>query len=142
MIVRFRPDMRRGVPLSYHALSYHAEPLFVSGQTCDETYAVPDNGKIMLYKELKCPLDGFEMLLWSSGSRGHSYPFCPFCYNNPPFEGSKKGQGCNHCPHPTCRHSVVVYGVCPCLDCDTGVRPRRCPPSFPIFYFLTTFLFI
>ena len=26
----------------------------------------PDNGKIMLYKELKCPIDGFELLLWSA----------------------------------------------------------------------------
>eukprot|EP00729_Bicosta_minor_P008419 gene8419-1733_t len=72
-------------------------------------------------QQLKCPLDGFELLLWSSGSRGQSYPLCPYCYNNPPFEGSRKGEGCNQCPHPTCTHSIVTHGVCPCVECETGV---------------------
>ena len=44
-----------------------------------------------LYKELKCPLDGFDLLLYSLGNSekavGTTYVLCPFCYNNPPFEG-------------------------------------------------------
>lgn len=33
----------------------------------------------------------------------------------------KKAQGCNECLHPTCRHSLLQLGVCPCVECDTGV---------------------
>lgn len=52
---------------------------------CNETYNLPQNGNIRIYKELKCPLDDFELLSWSTGTRGKSYTFCPYCYNNPPF---------------------------------------------------------
>ena len=46
---------------------------------------------IKLYKGLACPLDGFELVLCSlSGPDGMTYPLCPFCYNNPPFEGIQK----------------------------------------------------
>ncbi|KAL8452220.1 hypothetical protein Emed_001527 [Eimeria media] len=68
-------------------------------RTCDVTLAVPQTGTIKaeahraaaivaadtLYKELKCPLDGFELLL-SVNSGGKCFSFCPLCYNDPPFE--------------------------------------------------------
>ncbi|OEH76261.1 DNA topoisomerase [Cyclospora cayetanensis] len=38
-----------------------------------------------LYKELKCPLDGYELLL-SVNPGGKAFPFCPLCYNDPPFD--------------------------------------------------------
>ncbi len=48
-------------------------------------------GAIKLYKSLVCPLDGYELLLFSlSGADGKTYPLCPFCYNSPPFEGVAK----------------------------------------------------
>ena len=78
---------------------------------------------MQLYKELKCPLDGFELLLFSLGNSatavGKTFPLCPFCYNNPPFEdaghllGGK--MGCNSCTHPTCAHSLTANGVLPCV---------------------------
>lgn len=37
-------------------------------------------------------MDDFELVLWSSGSRGKSYPLCPYCYNHPPFRDMKKGE--------------------------------------------------
>jgi hypothetical protein len=37
------------------------------------------------------PLDDFELVLYSTGSKGTGYPICPACYNNPPFENFKKG---------------------------------------------------
>ena len=44
-----------------------------------------------LYKGLECPLDGYEIVLFSlSGPDGKTYALCPFCYNNPPFEGAHK----------------------------------------------------
>jgi DNA topoisomerase-3 len=56
--------------------------------TCEETYSLPQNGTIKLYKELKCPLDNFELVLFSlgntAGAQGKSYPLCPYCYSHPP----------------------------------------------------------
>ncbi|CAK7348924.1 unnamed protein product [Dovyalis caffra] len=91
---------------------------------------------LALYKELTCPLDNFELLIFSmAGPEGKSFPLCPFCYNSPPFEGidtlfgvsktsssGKLGKGtgmpCFLCPHPTCRHSLIAQGVCACPECN------------------------
>ena len=35
--------------------------------TCDDTYDLPPKTHIKLYKELKCPLDDFELLSCSTG---------------------------------------------------------------------------
>ncbi|XP_020684389.1 DNA topoisomerase 3-beta isoform X2 [Dendrobium catenatum] len=104
--------------------------------SCEEVYNLPQNGSIKLYKEFACPLDGFELVLFSmSGSDGKSFPLCPYCYNSPPFEGittlfgsiklgnsGKLGKGagmpCFLCPHPTCRHSMITQGVCACPECS------------------------
>lgn len=48
--------------------------------TCEEVYAVPQGGTIKLYKELNCPLDGFQLVLFSlSGPDGKTTPLCPYC---------------------------------------------------------------
>ncbi|XP_058093481.1 DNA topoisomerase 3-beta isoform X2 [Magnolia sinica] len=104
--------------------------------TCEEVYHLPQRGTIKLYKELVCPLDNFELLLFSlAGPEGKSFPLCPYCYNSPPFEGidtlfgalktgssSKLGKGagmpCFLCPHPTCPHSLIAQGVCACPECN------------------------
>ncbi|KAK1293901.1 hypothetical protein QJS10_CPA16g00506 [Acorus calamus] len=104
---------------------------------CEEVYNLPQNGTVKLYKELACPLDNFELLLFSmAGTDGKSFPLCPYCYNSPPFEGidalfgaldlnsssGKHGKGggmpCFLCPHPTCRHSLIAQGVCACPECN------------------------
>uniref|UniRef100_A0A5K1B5K9 Uncharacterized protein n=1 Tax=Nymphaea colorata TaxID=210225 RepID=A0A5K1B5K9_9MAGN len=92
-----------------------------------------------MYKELVCPLDNFELVLFSlAGPDAKSFPLCPYCFNNPPFEGvdslfgalhigkggnsGKSGKGigmpCSLCPHPTCRHSMISQGVCACPECE------------------------
>ncbi|KAF7997780.1 hypothetical protein HCN44_009178 [Aphidius gifuensis] len=89
---------------------------------CNETYNLPQNGNIRIYKELKCPLDDFELSSWSTGTRGKSYTFCPYCYNNPPFRDMKKGStGCNSCTHPTCPHGLNSNGLSSCPECETGI---------------------
>ncbi|KAI8089922.1 DNA topoisomerase [Halteromyces radiatus] len=95
--------------------------------TCDETYSLPLNGTIKLYRELTCPLDDFELVLYSTGSKGTGYPLCPYCYNHPPFENVKKHMACNHCPHPTCTHSMVKNAVCSCPESERPEDP--CPGS-------------
>ncbi|XP_046748584.1 DNA topoisomerase 3-beta-1 [Diprion similis] len=89
---------------------------------CNETYNLPQNGNIRIYRELKCPLDDFELLSWSTGAKGKSYTFCPYCYNNPPFRDMKRGMsGCNSCTHPTCPHGMYNNGISSCLECETGI---------------------
>lgn len=48
--------------------------------TCEDVYSVPQGGSIKLYKELTCPLDGFQLVLLSlGGADGKTTPLCPFC---------------------------------------------------------------
>ncbi|KAK7099050.1 hypothetical protein V1264_003246 [Littorina saxatilis] len=98
-----------------------AKPARLHCSICDSTYSLPQNGNIKLYKELKCPLDEFELLLWTTGAKGKSYPLCPYCYNNPPFKDMRKGMGCNECSHPTCPHAFSQNGVSECVECERGI---------------------
>jgi DNA topoisomerase-3 len=98
-----------------------AKPPRLHCPQCDETYSLPQNGTVKLFRELKCPLDDFELLCWTMGNKGKSFVFCPYCYNHPPFKDMKKASGCNSCPHPTCPYSLNSNGVCSCVECDSGV---------------------
>jgi len=50
-----------------------------------------------------------------------TYPLCPYCFNNPPFQDMRKGMGCSECTHPTCAHSLAHTGVSECVECEAGV---------------------
>ncbi|CEG78805.1 Putative DNA topoisomerase [Rhizopus microsporus] len=127
----FSPLAATGRPLSKcgkckRYMKYIAlKPNRLHCSTCDETYSLPLNGTIKLYKELRCPLDDFELVLYSTGSKGTGYPICPYCYNHPPFENFKKGMSCNHCPHPTCPHSMVTNAICPCPESEKEDFPCK-----------------
>uniref|UniRef100_A0A673WDG4 DNA topoisomerase n=1 Tax=Salmo trutta TaxID=8032 RepID=A0A673WDG4_SALTR len=127
MEVTFSPIAATGKPLSrcgkcHRFMKYiQAKPSRLHCAGCDETYSLPQNGAIKLYKELRCPLDEFELVLWTSGSRGKSYPLCPYCFSNPPFRDMKKGMGCNECTHPSCQHSLNSLGIGQCVECEGGV---------------------
>jgi DNA topoisomerase-3 len=139
--VQFSPLASTGKPLSKcgkcsRYMKYiPMRPARLYCSSCEEVYNVPQNGAVKLYKELRCPLDNFELVLFSlSGPDGKSYPLCPYCYNNPPFEsvgllyggvgaggkggGAKGGMPCTFCPHPSCPHSMVQKGVCTCPECE------------------------
>lgn len=62
------------------------KPARLHCRNCDDTYSLPVGGNVHVYRELKCPLDDFELLAYSSGAKGKSYPLCPYCFNNPPFK--------------------------------------------------------
>lgn len=47
-----------------------AKPSRMYCTNCDETYNLPQQGSIKLYKELKCPLDDFELVQWTAGGKG------------------------------------------------------------------------
>lgn len=64
-----------------------ARPCRLYCPTCEEIYALPQGGDIKLYSGAVCPLDKFELLLYSMGGKdGKKQLLCPFCYSNPPFE--------------------------------------------------------
>lgn len=122
-----------------------AKPQRLYCVNCKETFSVPQRGIIKLFKEIKCPVDGFEILYMQSDRNERSYPFCPNCYNNPPFENMKKANGCNDCPHETCEHSMANNTIMHCTFCthngrlvlDTGSGPKkyyvacnRCPAMY------------
>ncbi|XP_061166711.1 DNA topoisomerase 3-beta-1-like [Saccostrea echinata] len=125
--VSFSPLAATGKPLSRcgkcrRFMKYvQAKPSRLHCSNCDETFSLPQNGSIKLYKELKCPLDDFELVLWTTGAKGKSFPLCPYCYNNPPFPDMRKQFGCNQCTHPTCQHALAQHGVCECVECETGI---------------------
>ncbi|XP_050303621.1 DNA topoisomerase 3-beta-1 [Anthonomus grandis grandis] len=98
-----------------------AKPARLHCPQCDETYNLPQNGTIKLFRELKCPLDEFELLCWTTGNKGKSFVFCPYCYNNPPFNDMRKANGCNSCTHPTCQYGLNTNGVINCAECEYGV---------------------
>ena len=124
--VSFTPLKESGKPLSRcgkcnRFMKYvTAKPCRLYCGHCDDTYSLPQNGSIKLYKGLKCPLDEFELVLWSTGARGKSTLVCPYCYNHPPFPNMHKGMGCNACTHPTCPQSVEAQGVADCTECESG----------------------
>jgi DNA topoisomerase III len=90
--------------------------------TCEETYKLPQNGNIKDNQEQVCPLDGYELVLYTTGSgTGVSYPLCPRCYSAPPFEDFEESlMPCTHCLHPTCAHSPAKNGVKDCSECEKG----------------------
>lgn len=79
-----------------------------------------------VYREFKCPLDDFDLLAFSTGVKGRSYPFCPYCYNHPPFSDMPNLGGCNTCTHATCPHSLNTLGISGCVECPTGVLVLDC----------------
>lgn len=110
-----------------------AKPQRLYCPNCKETFSVPQRGIIKLFKEIKCPIDQFEILYLQSDRNERSYPFCPNCYNNPPFETMKKAVGCNDCTHETCEHSMITNAIRACTSCtyngrlvlDTGSGPKK-----------------
>eukprot|EP00796_Vickermania_ingenoplastis_P008249 gene8249-5770_t len=90
---------------------------------CEVTFSLPQGGAIKQYSSFTCPLDGYELVICHIEG-GKSFPICPQCYNNPPFEdmitnkGTKKEvhMACDECRHPTCEHSLATNYVCDCID--------------------------
>ncbi|VDK31961.1 unnamed protein product [Taenia asiatica] len=114
-----RPLTRCGKCRRYLKL-VDSKPQRLHCPVCSDTYAVPQNGSIRPYKETKCPLDDFELVLWTQGTKGKSMVFCPYCYINPPFPGQWRNTGCANCLHPTCTFSLAAKGVDACAECPQG----------------------
>uniref|UniRef100_A0A8R1XN92 DNA topoisomerase n=2 Tax=Onchocerca TaxID=6281 RepID=A0A8R1XN92_ONCVO len=102
-----------------------SKPQRLHCSSCQDTYSLPSakDGLLRLHGENKCPLDEFDLIYWQGpgGKLSMSYALCPYCYNNPPFEGMRKGSGCHECFNPVCPHSFLTLGVIQCpRQCDAG----------------------
>lgn len=95
-----------------------AKPVRLYCPDCHETLSLPHNGTFRIHKELKCPLDNYELLYFTAfGANAKSYVLCPNCYNNPPFEDMRKLSGCNGCPNADCSESMVNNKIGDCTSC-------------------------
>jgi len=47
-----------------------AKPVRLHCASCDETLNIPQNCNVRLYKELRCPLDDYELLYCTTGTNG------------------------------------------------------------------------
>ncbi|KAH8739347.1 DNA topoisomerase III beta-1 [Cryptosporidium ryanae] len=88
---------------------------------CDIYLNIPQ-GSLKLYKELKCPLDDFELLLCTD-KNGVKNVFCPRCYNDPPMLNKKVNMLCKSCPNNTCNFSLrsLYLMACPNETCSQGI---------------------
>ncbi|CAF3135019.1 unnamed protein product [Rotaria socialis] len=115
-----KPFVRCGKCRRYMKL-IESKPSRLHCETCKDTYNLPQNGLIKGFKELRCPLDEFELVQYAANNNAKNFTLCPYCYNNPPFKDMHKNSGCNECTHPTCRYSLEVNGVCACYICKQGI---------------------
>ena len=86
---------------------------------CEMTYKLPQNGIIRGYKEQKCPVDGFEIVLYKSDKV--SFVLCPCCYNDPPFEGTRPGLTCMNCPSYDCPNNMSHPPITGCIKCEADM---------------------
>ncbi|KAM7300250.1 DNA topoisomerase 3-beta-1 [Ixodes scapularis] len=125
--VTFTPLSESGRPLSRcgkcrrYLKLVASKPSRLHCVQCNDTHSIPQNGSVRTFRELKCPLDDFELLQWYGGTKGKSFIFCPYCYNHPPFRDTGHQIGCNSCTHPTCPHSMMANGISVCPECTSGV---------------------
>ena len=67
-----------------YTIIIRSKPTRLYCRTCELTFDLPQKGKLTIYKGLTCPIDGFGIVYYSLGRKGHSYPLCPQCWNSPP----------------------------------------------------------
>ncbi|VDP04798.1 unnamed protein product [Heligmosomoides polygyrus] len=131
-----RPFSRCGKRRRYMKLvETRPQRLFCS--TFQETYWIPNFkvGVLHPYGEKKSPLDEFELVYWHG--TGEKLALCPFCYDNPPFESMKEGDGCINCPHPELCGCLQKCGGVMVLDPQSHPKWRltwnRCPLVVAMF---------
>ena len=95
------------------------KPVRLYCSQCEQTYRLPQNGNIRLYKGVTCPLDNFELVLYTTAA-GKTFPVCPSCFDHPVLDEQPVHVGCTQCPHPTCPQSLASVGIWPCASCDFG----------------------
>ncbi|CAG9310955.1 unnamed protein product [Blepharisma stoltei] len=86
---------------------------------CEMTYKLPQNCTIKPYKEQKCPLDHFEILIVKNNN--FSYLICPNCFSDPPFEGIGSEMSCMKCPQYDCENNMAKHVITACPKCENDM---------------------
>jgi len=90
-------------------------------ETCKKSYDLPKNGSYKLVGERFCPLDGYQVLLYTSAAtQAAKYFICPKCYNDSPFPDISNHISCNLCPEAKCQYSVPNNELKECDKCSNG----------------------
>ena len=89
---------------------------------CNQTYSLPQNGSIQVFKDDRCPLDGFSLLQYESANGLKQFVFCPLCYNTPPYEDMPKDSPCISCSDKNCDKAMIKNQVRICLQCNHDGR--------------------
>src|SRR4051794_29219450 len=103
--------------------------LFLSCESCKDTYNVPRNSEIENNSHI-CPICNFQTLQIVSSVKNTRYTICPYCYSHPPsfndienISNSLSTLPCFSCMHPTCPLATGVgnnssaSSVVPCKLC-------------------------
>lgn len=76
------------------------KPVRLYCNNCQEAFSLPQNGNIIEYSGAVCPLDGFGLITYSTGSKttGRMYSLCPCCYNSPSLPDMEDSKYLNTIP--------------------------------------------
>ena len=100
----------------------HQRPQRLFCSICEQTYSLPQNGAIKVFKDDKCPLDNFALLQFTSVGNEKTFVFCPKCFNSPPYEDMEKASACISCTDKNCDKAMIKNQVRICLKCSLDGR--------------------
>jgi len=78
------------------------------------------NGTVNIAGDHFCPLDGFQLLLFTSYNKITSFLICPMCSNKSPYPDVSSRLTCNLCPQQDCPYSSVNNDIGTC-KCNKGL---------------------
>lgn len=122
---------------NYETALTHAEPFSTCGQcsqpmlfvskfnkmkcdNCNLQLTLPMNGDVVIAGEHFCPLDNFQLLLFTSHNKVTSYTICPMCSNHAQYDQVPGKITCNLCPQADCVYSAVNNQIKECDSCKKG----------------------
>lgn len=87
---------------------------------CNLNLTLPQNGKVEIAGDRCCPIDGFQLLVFTSFNQITSYLICPCCSNRSPHPEISARLTCNLCPEAECPYSSVNSELQDCNKCHQG----------------------
>ena len=90
-------------------------------RTCNKVLTLPQNGVVEAAEGILCPLDSFQLIIFTASNQVTSYMLCPWCSNNhSPFNNLGPRVTCNICPDESCGFSRMNNTLEDCSVCNQG----------------------
>ena len=89
--------------------------------TCNFSLSLPQKGTKTIAEDQFCPLDNFQLVLFTAENKVTSYTLCPQCSNRSPFPEITTRLTCNVCPEAECAYSSVNNEFASCNACNAGL---------------------